>query len=352
MKSIIDSLRNLVQPEQPLVPSSPTDTHSSDAIQATGSSPVVVAPSVDHLEPGSSQFQTPLERTPAPISAPTSIDLVLLTRPLLVPPPGSDESTSTDSIPGSPSAFAGGVSETTQSASPLLIKNYVGAARRAVSPHTSPIEVSDGDEGVPVPKKRRVMPRGGSGPASRVRSARSQSMGPHAIVDSTRFHTFVAQTRYDRFKSQNLLCEDVFMLKELPVGVHKFIFRAGFQRTLTDVKPFDDDVVREFWAHLPSVKSEDVSVRVWLHGHEYEFSSAKRPVDSLPLGVPSHSSAEPVFGPTDKPDHATVSGPSSLMLHRAIRHAIQILQAALTGGDEIEQDEESRAKAKGKRKAA
>ncbi|KFK33732.1 hypothetical protein AALP_AA5G052600 [Arabis alpina] len=421
MKSIIDSLRNLVQPEQPLVPSSPTGTHSPDAIQAAGSSPVDVAPSVDHLEPGS----------------------------------GSDESTSTDSIPGSPSASAGGVFETTRSASPLLIKNSAGAARRVVSPHTSPIQVSDGDEGVPVTKKRRVLPRGGSGPASRVRSARSQSTGPHAIVDSTRFHTFAAQTRYDRFKSHNLLCEDVFVLKELPAGVRKFIVRAGFQRTLTDVESIDDDVVREFWAHLPSIKSEDMSVRVWLRGHEYEFASVKvnalfglpdvddfafleqsarvtdsqlagylsgnrhsslaalttascftedmrslvricgtnwsptlnpfyknrtrlmllykmgndipfnfgklvvdhilsvarssvaklylpfpslifrllaaqRPVDSLPPGVPSHSSVEPVFGPTDKPDHATVSGPSSLKLQRAIRHAIQIMQAVLT----------------------
>ncbi|KFK31503.1 hypothetical protein AALP_AA6G121000 [Arabis alpina] len=477
MKSIIDSLRNFVQPKQPHVPSSPTGTHSPVAIHDVETSPVAATPFVDQLEPCSSHFQTPLERPPPPTPSATSRELVLFTRPIVVPPPGSDESTSTDSIPGSPSASAGSVSETTRSASPLLITNPAGAARRVVSPHTSPIEVSHGDEVVPVTKKRRVLSRGGSGPASRVRSARSQSTGPHAIVDSTRFHSFDAQTRYDRFKSQNLLCEDVFVLEELPAGIRKFIVRVGFHRTLTDVEPFDDDVVREFWVYLPSVKSEDVLVRVWLRGHEYEFSSVKvnalfglpdvddfafleqsarvtdsqlagylsgnrhsslaalttascftedmrsllrmcgtnwsptlnpfyknrtrlmllykmgngipfnfgklvvdhilsvarssvaklylpfpslifrlltaqRPVVRLSPGVPPRSSPEPVVGPTDKSDHATVSGSSSLKLQQAIRQAIQILQAALTGGDETEQTEESRAKAKGKRKAA
>ncbi|KFK26558.1 hypothetical protein AALP_AA8G264200 [Arabis alpina] len=373
MKSFIDSIQNLVQSEQPHVLASPTGTHQPDATQAASSPPVVVDPTVDHPEPDLNQFQTPIERIPAPI---------------------------------------------------LESKGYVGAARPADSPLNRLTEVSDEEEGAPLIKKRRVMPLGSGGPASRVQSARSQSSGPHAIVGATRFHTFAAQSR-------------------------QFIVHAGFQRTLTDVEVFDVEVVQEFWAHLPSVKSEDVSVRVWLRGHECEFSparvnalfglpdvdyfvflehdvrdmrslvricgtnwsptmnpfyknrnrlmllyrlgngipfnfgklvvdhvlsvarssvaklylpfpslicrllAAQRPVERLQDVVSPHLPPEEVVEPEDIPDQATASsGPSSTNLQRAIRLAIQILEVALTGGDEVEKEEESMAKNKGKRKAA
>ncbi|KFK32855.1 hypothetical protein AALP_AA6G295700 [Arabis alpina] len=347
MKSFIDSIRNLVQPEQPLVPSSPTGTHSPDAFQAARLPPVAVDPSVDHPEPISSQFQTPLEWIPVPIPESDSRELVLFSRPPLpVPPRGSDESTSSDSIQGSATASDGGDSKTTSSVSPPL-------------------------------------------------------------------------QWYDKFKNQNMLCEEAFVLADLHAGVRQFIVHAGFQRTLTDVEPLDADVVREFWAHLPSVKSEDVSVRVWLRGMSmsslqicgtnwsptmnpfyknwtrlmllyrlgngipfnfgklvvdhvmsvarssvaklylpfpsliYRLLAAQRPVECLLKGVSPHPSSAGVVEPTDMPDQATSSsGPSSIKLQRAIRQAIQILQAALTGGDEVEKEEESRAKNKGKRKAA
>ncbi|KFK26887.1 hypothetical protein AALP_AA8G306700 [Arabis alpina] len=244
MQSLMDSLRNLVQPEQPHVPASPTGTHQPDATQAASSPPVVVDLTVDHQEPDSSKFQTLMKWIPAPIPESVNKELVLFSRPPLpIPPRGSNESTSSDSMQGSEAVSDSGDSETTQSVSPptratLLQEGYVSAGRPAGSPLNRPIEVSDGEEGTPLIMKRRVMPLGSGGPASRVRSARSQSSGPHAIVDATIFHTFAAQT-------------------------------------LTDVELFDVEVVREFWAHLPSVKSEDVSVRVWLRGHEYEFSLAR-----------------------------------------------------------------------------
>lgn len=55
------------------------------------------------------------------------------------------------------------------------------------------------------------------------------------------------------------------------VEVETIIKEVGFLSTITYIKLFVYEIVREFWIHLPVVKVEEYSVTVWVRGHEYEF---------------------------------------------------------------------------------
>jgi len=53
------------------------------------------------------------------------------------------------------------------------------------------------------------------------------------------------------------------------------ISEAGLLNTVTGIQGFEEEVVYEFWANLPSVRVEGDSVKVLVRGFECEFSPAK-----------------------------------------------------------------------------
>jgi len=55
-------------------------------------------------------------------------------------------------------------------------------------------------------------------------------------------------------------------------AVRSFIEKAGLIRTVTDLKPYKEELVFEFWANLPTVKVDTTNVGVLVRNWEYEFS--------------------------------------------------------------------------------
>ncbi|KFK45085.1 hypothetical protein AALP_AA1G341800 [Arabis alpina] len=125
---------------------------------------------------------------------------------------------------------------------------------------------SEGEKSFPLRKKSCHWSVRIEGPASRVRSTKEQPAGSSFVLDTTRFQTRKAQARYEFFKSQTFQAEQVVNFKEYSIEVKRLVEEAGFLDTVTKVKPFNADVVKEFWSHLPATKVEGTSVMFWVRG--------------------------------------------------------------------------------------
>ncbi|XP_023641897.1 uncharacterized protein LOC111831513 [Capsella rubella] len=89
--------------------------------------------------------------------------------------------------------------------------------------------------------------------------------------DQPRFGSAVAFQRYGSFTSRKLHAEVNTTFGEID-EVRELIDAAGLLRTVSASKPFDPQVVYEFWANLPTVEPETDSAEVLVRNWVYEFS--------------------------------------------------------------------------------
>ncbi|XP_023640720.1 uncharacterized protein LOC111831179 [Capsella rubella] len=89
--------------------------------------------------------------------------------------------------------------------------------------------------------------------------------------DQTRFGSAVAFQRYGSFNSRKLHAELNITFGEID-EVRDLIDAARLLRTVSESKPFDPQVVYEFWANLPTVEPETDSADVLVRNWVYEFS--------------------------------------------------------------------------------
>ncbi|XP_023644354.1 uncharacterized protein LOC111832198 [Capsella rubella] len=94
---------------------------------------------------------------------------------------------------------------------------------------------------------------------------------PSLEFDQTRFGSAVAFQRYGSFLSRKLHAEVNTTFGEID-EVKDLIAAARLLRTVSESKPFDSQVVYEFWANLPSVEPETESMDVLIRNWVYEFT--------------------------------------------------------------------------------
>ncbi|XP_023635845.1 uncharacterized protein LOC111829928 [Capsella rubella] len=147
-------------------------------------------------------------------------------------------------------------------------------------------EISDGSESVQVTGttgpsvSSRVLKRAQtSAMPSEQKNRRSSARGKGPVVkdehsvefDQTRFGSVIAFQRYGSFTSRKLHAEVNITFGEID-EVRELINAAGLLRTVSESKPFDPQVVYEFWANLPTVEPETDSADVLVRNWVYEFS--------------------------------------------------------------------------------
>ena len=88
-----------------------------------------------------------------------------------------------------------------------------------------------------------------------------------------KFFSMVATERYKDLRGRKFIPQKCISLTDDNLSdVRRIVTGAGLIHTLTDIDPYQPNVVREFIANLPEAEEQDDGVAVYVRGSLVDFS--------------------------------------------------------------------------------
>jgi len=95
----------------------------------------------------------------------------------------------------------------------------------------------------------------------RQKKGKGKGVAASSTFEETWFVSREAEKRYAYFSHKNIIVEEG-LSRKTDDKFREFIYDAGLIRTVSELKPFEEELVFEFWANLPTVKVDTTSVSV------------------------------------------------------------------------------------------